>query len=406
MSADQKSGDNIKSPKRGRLLLAGAVFVVAGGAIVVNGISSRAESQHQLAQWTDAQAVPSVALAKIQHGAAEESLDLPGTIQPFNKALIYARVSGYLKSWEQDIGAHVQAGQALATIDTPDLDQQFDQAKADLATANANEKLAALTATRWKALLSSQSVAQQAVDEKLSDAVAKQTIVDAAQANLRRLEAMENFKTVVAPFAGVVTARNVDIGTLINAGSDAGQDLFEVSDLTKLRIYVQVPQSVSARLTPGLKATFEVPQFPGEQFTATLVTTSQSMNMASRTMLVQLQADNPGEKLAAGTYAEVHFQIPGDPTALRVPATALVVGQQGMQVAVLGANNSVHMQPIKVGRDLGDSVEVLAGLSPTDRVIDSPPETLAAGDTVRLADAGPAPTKVATITTPHAAKVD
>ena len=189
-----------------------------------------------------------------------------------------------------------KAGQSLATIDTPDLDQQFDQAKADLATAIANEKLAALTATRWKALLSSQSVAQQAVDEKLSDAVAKQTIVDAAQANLRRLEAMENFKTVVAPFAGVVTARNVDIGTLINAGSGAGRDLFEVSDLTKLRIYVQVPQSVSARLTPGLKATFEVPQYPGENFTATLVTTSQAMNMASRTMLVQLAGGQPGRE--------------------------------------------------------------------------------------------------------------
>jgi RND family efflux transporter MFP subunit len=400
MSADQKSGDPIKSPKRGRLLLAGAVFVAAGGAIVVNGISSRAQSQRQLAQWTDAQAIPSVALAKIEHGAAQDTLDLPGTIQPYNHALINARVSGYLAGWQQDIGAHVQAGQALATIETPDLDQQFDQAKADLATATANEKLAALTATRWKALLSSQSVAQQAVDEKLSDAVAKQTIVDAAQANLRRVAALENFKTVVAPFTGVVTARNVDIGTLINAGSSAGRDMFEISDLSKLRIYVQVPQSVSARLTPGLKATFDVPQFPGEQFTATLVTTSQAMNMTSRTMLVQLQAENPGERLAAGTYAEVHFQIPGDPTALRVPATALVVGQHGMQVAVLGADNSVRMQPIQVGRDLGDSVEVIAGLSPSDRVIDSPPETLAAGDTVRLADAGPATTKVAAVTPP------
>ncbi|HEY2133170.1 MAG TPA: efflux RND transporter periplasmic adaptor subunit [Acetobacteraceae bacterium] len=405
MSADQKSGDSIKSPKRGRLLLAGAVFVAAGGAIVVNGISSRAQGQQKLAQWTDAQAVPSVALAKIEHGAAEENLDLPGTIQPYNHALINARVSGYLAGWQQDIGAHVQAGQALATIETPDLDQQFDQAKADLATAIANEKLAALTATRWKALLSSQSVAQQAVDEKLSDAVAKQTIVDAAQANLRRLAAMENFKTVVAPFTGVVTARNVDIGTLINAGSSAGQDLFEVSDLSKLRIYVQVPQSVSARITPGLKATFEVPQYPGQQFAATLVTTSQAMNMASRTMLVQLQADNPGEKLAAGTYAEVHFKVPGDPTVLRVPATALVVGLHGMQLAVLGADHSVRMQPIKVGRDLGDSVEVIAGLSPADHVIDSPPETLAAGDLVRLADAGPTTTKVAAAT-PPAPKVD
>jgi RND family efflux transporter MFP subunit len=224
-------------------------------------------------------------------------------------------------------------------------------------------------------------------DEKSGDATAKQAIVDSAQANVRRLEAMEGFKTLVAPFDGIVTARNTDIGALINAGSSAGQDLFEVSDLHSVRIYVQVPQSFSAQLTPGLKAVFEVPQYPGQQFNATLVTTSQAMNMNSRTMLVQLQADNADGKLAAGSYAQVQFQVPGNPNALRVPATALVVGVSGIQVAVLSADNKVSMKTIQIGRDLGDSVEVVAGLSPSDKVIDSPPETLQSGDPVRLAAA-------------------
>jgi RND family efflux transporter MFP subunit len=381
------SADSIKTPKLGRLLLLGLAFTVGGGAVLVSGITSRARSKEQVVQWTNDQAIPSVALATIVHGAAEQSLVLPGTIQPYTKVLINARVSGYLKSWREDIGAHVTAGQVLATIETPDLDQQLDQAKADLATAVANEQLAALTAKRWRALVGTQAVAQQVTDEKSGDATAKQAIVDSAQANVRRLEAMEGFKTLVAPFDGIVTARNTDIGALINAGSSAGQDLFEVSDLHSVRIYVQVPQSFSAQLTPGLKAVFEVPQYPGQQFNATLVTTSQAMNMNSRTMLVQLQADNADGKLAAGSYAQVQFQVPGNPNALRVPATALVVGVSGIQVAVLSADNKVSMKTIQIGRDLGDSVEVVAGLSPSDKVIDSPPETLQSGDPVRLAAA-------------------
>jgi RND family efflux transporter MFP subunit len=385
------SADPIKTPKLGRLLLAGVVFMVGGGVVLANGIMSRAQSKERLVQWTNDQAIPSVALATIARGAAEQSLVLPGTIQPYTKVLINARVSGYLKSWREDIGAHVTAGQVLATIETPDLDQQLDQAKADLATAVANEQLAALTAKRWRALVGTQSVAQQVADEKSGDATAKQTIVDSAQANVRRLEAMESFKILVAPFDGIVTARNTDIGALINAGSSAGQDLFEVSDLHSVRIYVQVPQSFSAQLTPGLKAVFEVPQYPGQQFNATLVTTSQAMNMNSRTMLVQLQADNADGKLAAGSYAQVQFQVPGNPTALRVPATALVVGVSGIQVAVLSVDNKVSMKTIQIGRDLGDSVEVVAGLSPSDKVIDSPPETLQSGDPVRLAAAAASP---------------
>jgi membrane fusion protein, multidrug efflux system len=391
------SDDAIKTPRLRRLLLVGVAFVAVGGFVLASGMKSRADDRQQLVQWTNDQAIPSVALAKIVGDSPEQTVVLPGTIQPFSKALINARVSGYLNSWQSDIGTHVRAGQMLATIETPDLDQQLDQAKADLATATANEQLASLTAKRWHALVGSQAVAQQTADEKTSDAQAKNAVVQAAQANVRRLQAMENFKTLVAPFDGIITARNTDIGALINAGSSAGQDLFEVSDLHKVRVYVQVPQSYSARLTPGLKAVFDVPQYPGQQFNATLVSTSQAMNMNSRSMLVELLADNADGKLASGTYAQVYIQVPGDPNTLRVPATALVVGSQNIQVAVLGADNKVALKTVQIGRDLGDSVEVVAGLSPSDRVIDSPPETLQNGDQVRLAETSSPDAKLAAL---------
>ena len=372
------------SPRRLRLL-AMAVFITAG-FVLARGLDERARTRTELAHWTDAQAVPTVALARIERGAAFRDLTLPGTIQPYNRAAIYARVSGYLKSWSQDIGAHVVAGQVLAAIDTPDLDQQLDQAKADLASAEANERLAVLTAQRWRALVASQSVAQQAVDEKEGDAAAKKAVADAARANLGRLEALEAFKNIVAPFDGVVTARKTDIGALISAGSGGtGQELFELADLHKVRIYVQVPQAFSADLRPGLKATFELPQYPGRRFDAALVTTSNAVDAGSRSMLVELQAENPNGTLSAGTYSTVHFQVPGDPDLLRLPATALVPDSKGIEVAVVGPGDKAVLKPIKLGRDFGDTVEVTSGLSATDRVIDSPAETLQTGDLVRLA---------------------
>ena len=383
------SAEPITHPSsRGLRLLAMAAFITAG-IVLARGLDERAGAKTELVHWTHEQAVPTVALAKVEKGAAFRSLSLPGTIQPYNRAAIYARVSGYLKSWSQDIGAHVTAGQVLATIDTPDLDQQFDQAKADLASAEANEQLAVLTAKRWHALVASQSVAQQAVDEKQGDATAKQAVADAAQANVRRLEALEAFKNIVAPFDGVVTARKTDIGALINAGSGGtGQELFEIADLHKVRIYVQVPQAFSADLRPGLKATFELPQYPGRQFDATLVTTSNAVEAGSRSMLVELQAENPKGALSAGTYCNVHFAVPGNPDLLRLPATALVPSDKGIEVAVVGPGDKAVLTPITLGRDFGDTVEVTSGLGAADRVIDSPAETLQTGDPVRLA-AGP-----------------
>jgi RND family efflux transporter MFP subunit len=380
----------VTTPSPRRLRLAGIIALALAGAIATGGLVSRAHETKELVRWTNAQAIPNVALADLTRGPEEQSLILPGTIQPYNKAAIYARVSGYLRSWQQDIGANVSAGQVLATIDTPDLDQQLQQARANLGTATANANLAAVTAARWTSLVKSQWVSQQDADNKTGAANATGAAMTAADANVKQLEAMESFKTIVAPFDGVVTARNTDIGALISPGGSAGQELFEVSDMDTVRIYVQVPQAFTAQLHPGLKATFEMPQYPGQHFDAKLVTTSNAVNTTSRSMLVELQADNSAKKFSPGTYCQVQFQIPGDPNMVQVPATALISGDNGTQVALLDSSNKVVLKSVQIGRDFGDTVEVVAGLSPPDRVIDSPPETLQAGDQVQLAAAPPA----------------
>jgi RND family efflux transporter MFP subunit len=378
------SSDPIMIPSRRRLLLVGAVALTLLAGLVGKGIIERAHSKQQVAQWTDKQVIPTVALATLQRGDANRTLTLPGSIQPYYRASIYARVNGYLKSWDKDIGAHVKAGEVLASIEAPDLDQQLAQAKATLASAKANHDIAAITANRNDVLVKKQIVAQQIGDQTAADATAKQAVMDANAANVRQLEAMQSFKQIVAPFDGIVTARNTDIGALINSGS-AGQALFEVSDLHRVRINVRVPQAYSAEVHPGLKATFEMPQYPGQQFDATVVTLSNAMDVNSRSMLVELQADNAEGKLFAGAYSQVHFQLPGDPNLVRVPATALVQVNDGAQVVVLGNNNKVMLKPVQLGRDFGDSVEVVAGLTPSDKVIDSPPETLRSADAVQLA---------------------
>jgi RND family efflux transporter MFP subunit len=382
------STEPVKPPSRRGLMIIGAVALSIAAVILVTGVTQRVLAGRGLSSEISKTAVPTVSLVKLVRSTAPETLTLPGTIQPYNRALIYAQVTGYLKGWNQDIGAQVKAGQLLATINTPDLDQQLEQAKAEVATAEANDHLAALTAARWQALLPSQSVAQQDADTKTADAAAKRAMLNAARANVRRLQAMESFKRVVAPFDGVVTARKTDIGALINSGSQ-GQGLFEVADLHKVRIYIQAPQSLSADLLPGLKATFDLPQFPGQHFDAVVVASSNAVEATSRSTLVQLQADNPNGKLFAGAYAQVHFQLPARPNTVRLPASAMVPSNRGTQVAVLGADGKVAMRSVELGRDLGDSVEVVAGLSPSDRVIDSPPETLQNGQTVKLAAATP-----------------
>jgi len=366
-----------------RLRRWGLVAAAAAVAIVAGGLASRVHSAHSAAQWSQAQATPSVTLARLQPVSAS-TLVLPGAVQPFQVAQVYARVSGYLKSWRRDIGAPVKAGELLAEIDAPDLDQQLQQAQADLNTAKANQRLSAVTEKRWTALLQQQYVSQQLADEKIADLQAKTAISDSYAANVKRLEAMSAFKRVVAPFDGVVTARKTDVGALINAGS-SGLELFEVADLHRVRIYVQAPQALSAQLAPGQTASLEMPQFPGKPFTATITAVSHMFDATSKTMQVELQADNPGNVLAAGSYAQVRFAVPGAPGAVRVPASALITDASGVKVAILGPDSRVHMRKVQVARDLGDAVEVSSGLSVTDRVIDSPPETIADGAAVALA---------------------
>jgi RND family efflux transporter MFP subunit len=370
------------SPRQ--LLLVGIIALIAAGAIAANGLISRARNQQDLVQWTNAQAIPTVTLAKLAHGDDQQMLILPGNIQPYVKAAIYARVSGYLKSWNTDIGARVKPNDVLATIETPELDQQLAQARATWTSAKANYDIAAITAERHKELLQKQAVSQQIADQTAADAKAKKAIRDADEAYVGQLEAMQSFKQVVAPFDGIVTARNTDIGALINAGS-AGQPLFVVSDQDRVRIYVQVPQAFTGQLHPGLNATLELPQYPGQKFDATLVTMSGGIEETSRSMQVELQADNSNGKLFGGSYCRVDFQLPGDPNMVRLPATALMPVNRGTQVAIVGDDNKVVLKSIQLGRDFGDSVEVTAGLSAQDKVIDSPPETLQSGDIVQVA---------------------
>jgi RND family efflux transporter MFP subunit len=382
------NSEDIKPPSRRSLITTAAGAMLLAGAVVGYGLVDRAQSKQEVVQWTNTQALPTVALAKPLPGNAQQTLTLPGNIQPFNKAAIFARVNGYVKGWDHDIGSPVKSGQVLATIDAPDLDQQLSQAKATLASVRANLQIASLNADRNNILVKKEVVAQQLADQTTADAKAKEAVVDANEANVRQLEAMQSFKTLAAPFDGVVTARNVELGQLINSGG-SGQPLFEVSDLHRVRIFVQVPQSFSAGLKPGLKATFEMPQYPGVQFDATLSHISRAMNATSHSMQVELQADNAAGKFFAGSYCNVHFEIPTDANLVRIPSTALVTGNQGTQVATLDGNNKVLLKNVQLGRDLGDSVEVIAGLSPSDRIIDNPPETLISGDTVHVAAATP-----------------
>ncbi len=371
-----------KTPSRGFLLTTGIGAVAVAAIIAGTGFVSRAHGTHQTAIWSQAQSILTVSLVKLQPEQAS-SIELPGTVQPFEKAQIYARVSGYLRSWKADIGTQVKAGQTLATVDTPDLDQQLAQAKGDLEMARANARLADLTAQRWTALQKTGAVSQQVIDEKIGASAANRAVVDANLAKLRGIEALVAYKRIASPFDGVITARKTDIGALINAGS-TGQELFEVSDLTKLRIYVQVPQTLAAKLTPGETVDFTLPETPGETRHATIAAVSHALDFNTRTMLVQLQAPNPGGAIGAGAYCKVVFHAAGTGNALRIPATALIATNAGAQVAVLGAGNVTSIKSIKLGRDYGNEVDVVAGLAPGDRVIDSPPETLRNGDHVQL----------------------
>jgi RND family efflux transporter MFP subunit len=380
-------------PRKG-LLIAGVAAAAVAVVVVVAGLASRAHDTSQVKTWTANQATPSVSVVTPAAPSGPGALVLPGNLQAFYNAPIYSRVSGYVRDWKVDIGAEVKTGQLLAVIDTPELDQQLIQARADLASAEANKELAAVTAQRWNRLLSQDAVSKQETDEKTGDLAAKTAQVNAAKANVDRLSAMKAFSRIVAPFDGVVTARRTDIGALVNAGAGAtaNSELFDVAKIGKLRLYVRAPQTDSARLKPGVTATMTVPEYPGRTFPATLVTTSKSVSDASGTVLVELMVDNPGEVLQTGDYAQVKFNLLGGeahgPRPLRLPSSALLFRQSGMEAAVVGPDNRVHLRHVTIGRDLGSVMEIAAGLQANDRVINNPSDSIAEGQLVHVIPAG------------------
>jgi len=378
------------------------IALLAAAAIAAFGILQRRSHEAEVKQWTLDRAVPTVAVIAPRPGATDQPLVLPGTVQAWYEAPIYARVNGYLKNWYFDYGAHVKKGDLLAEIDAPDLDAQLAAADAKLNSARATVKVreserqfAQTTYERWrdspKGVVSQQE--QEAKEADFNSAIARLNAataeVAADQGEVDRLRALESFKRITAPFDGVVTARETDIGALINAGSGtgggSGPELFRVADIHEMRIYVQVPQQLSAGIHAGLTAELHLPQYPEKTFKATVATTSSAINTNARTLLVELHADNPDSELQPGAYAQVNFALPGNPNVVRVPTSALIFREHGMEVATIGKGDKIELKPVTLGRNLGTEVEILKGLTLSDRVVNSPPDSLSAGDVVRVA---------------------
>jgi RND family efflux transporter MFP subunit len=362
------------------------VLIAIGVAVIIAiwGIVSRLSARNALEHQATEAGIPVVSVVQAKSGPASNTLVLPGNVQAYFEAPIYARTSGYLKVWHTDIGTSVKKGELLAEIETPEVDQQLHQAEADLGTAQANYELARTTNVRWQGLLSTESVSQQDADERAGDAKAKLAAQTAASANLARLRELESFKRVVAPFDGIVTQRNTDVGALINAGESPGSALFRVADTHRLRIYVFVPQAYAAQLRPGLTADLDFTDHPGQKFSATVASTAHALDATSRTLQVELQIDNGNGELLPGSYVQVTFTLPSQADTLRVPVNAVMFRTQNVQVAAVDDTQHVHLKTISEGRDFGTEVEVLGGLSLNDRVIINPPDSIGDGMQVRV----------------------
>ena len=363
----------------------GLILLVVALVLAVWGVASRVHSRNELGKETTNEAVPVVIVQKPAASPPSEDLVLPGNVQAFVEAPLFARTSGYLRNWYTDIGEPVKKGQLMAEIDSPEIDQQLKQARADLATAKANADLARITDVRWKGLLANQAVSQQDADTRAGQAAASGAQATSAQANVARLEELESFKRILAPFDGIVTARNTDIGALIAAGQTSGNALFRVADTQKLRIYIDVPEPYAPKTKPGVEVELLFNEHPGKQFPATLVRTARALDPTQRTLRVELQVDNSQGELFPGAYTEAHFKIPGRTTSVRVPATALIFRAKGLQIATVGSDNKAHLRTIIQGRDFGTSVEVLSGVNAEDLVIINPPDSLADGGAVKIA---------------------
>lgn len=361
-----------------------AAAVVALGIVAV-GIATRSRSDEQLGRWTAAQATPTVQVIHPKAAKAAAALTLPANLQALNSAPIFARTSGYVRRWYVDIGDSVRAGQTLAVLDAPEVDQQLLAARADLETARANQRLAATTATRWRTMLAKDAVSQQETDEKIGDLAAKTAVANAAAANVARLQYTQGFTRLIAPFSGVVTSRSTDIGALVTAGTAASTPLFTVADVTRMRAYVRVPQSYSAQVHRGMHVSLTLPEYAGRTFDAVLTRTAGAVEPGSGTVLVEVQAANGDRALKPGAYAQASFPAVATSGATTLPASALIIGERGTQVALAGTDGKAHFRTITIGQDRGDSVEIRAGVSESDRVIDNPPDSLVDGDAVQIA---------------------
>jgi RND family efflux transporter MFP subunit len=369
---------------RRKLGLVGIVGLCAAGAIVVTGIMARAKTDEDLKTWTDNQAIPTVAVAPPDARVLNATLDLPGRLEAYYRAPIFARVSGYLKSWSADIGAQVKAGQVIAEIEAPDLDQQLLQARADLASQQSSAKLSEATLTRRRSLIASNFVSMQEIDERTADLANKKAAVNSGQANVERLEALAGYKKITVPFDGVITQRNTDVGALISGGTGTGPAMFVVSDIKKLRVYVDVPQSYVPAIKVGAKAIITVPDYPNRTFPATVEASSQSVDVASGTTRMQLALDNAKGELLPGGYANVKMSLARDAVPLHIPASALIFNQNGLRVATVGPDDKILFKTVTIARDLGRDIELASGVSPDDRIVTAPPDGLANGDQVRI----------------------
>ena len=383
MSSDR----NPPRPDSRRLRAVGLGFVLLGAVVVVYGLVSRAAQGSKLRDLTADQAIPNVAVALPQRAENQSGLELPGRLEAYIRAPIYARVAGYLKPWKHDIGSKVKAGDVLAEIDAPDLDEQLQQARADLNVAEANSKLAQISAQRWQSLAGTDAVAKQDVDQRTFSLNANLAQVKAAQANVDRLAAEEGFKRLIAPFDGIVTARETDIGALINVGAAGGAELFVVSDTSRLRVYVNVPQNYVPDVPPGTQATLTVPEHPGKIYRGTVEASASAVNPSSGTTLMQLIVDNKAGELMPGDYASIRLAVKPLTNVLTIPSSALIFDAKGLSVATVNADSRVQLKPVSIERDLGPVIELASGLAADDRVIQNPPDGIGNGAQVRILDA-------------------
>jgi RND family efflux transporter MFP subunit len=365
-----------------------AIAAVAVVALLASGISSRIKARTALSAETAQVALTAVSVVSPRPTASAQEIILPGNVQPFITSPIYSRTNGYLRKWYFDIGAHVKQGQLLAVIDTPEVDQQLEQSFSNLNTAKANLALAEITKNRYQGLLTKNAVAQQDADNAVGAYNANKAIVDANQANVKQLQALQSFERIYAPFDGVITARNTDIGDLINSGSSgtAKTDLFHIAQPNKLRVYVNVPEEYSQGITVGMTADLNLTEFPGRRFQGKLVRTADAINLATRTLLIEIQVDNPTGTLLSGSYAEVHLKIPAQASTLLLPVNALLFRSEGLRASVV-KDGKVALVAVTPGHDFGNQIEIVSGLKPDDQVIVNPPDSIVSGQQVQIVQA-------------------